>query len=42
MSLSMYDASIPVFVRTLRNLERAGLVTVSDSGVTADCATYLA
>lgn len=29
-------------VRTLRNLERAGLVTVTESGVTAESATYVA
>lgn len=29
-------------LRTLRNLERAGLVTVTESGVTADSATYVA
>lgn len=29
-------------LRTLRNLERAGLVTVTESSVTADSATYLA
>ena len=29
-------------VRTLRNLERAGYVTVTESGVTADSATYVA
>lgn len=29
-------------LRTLRNLERAGLITVTESGVTADSATYVA
>ena len=36
------DAYDELAVRTLRNLERAGLVTVTESNVTADSATYVA
>ncbi len=36
------DAYDELAVRTLRNLERAGLVTVTESDVTADSATYVA
>ena len=36
------DAYDELALRTLRNLERAGLVTVTESNVTADSATYVA
>ncbi|HEV7240479.1 MAG TPA: hypothetical protein VGQ36_14670 [Thermoanaerobaculia bacterium] len=36
------DAYDELAVRTLRNLERAGLVTVTESNVTASSATYVA
>lgn len=36
------DAYDELAVRTLRNLERAGLLTVTESGVTVDSATYTA
>jgi hypothetical protein len=36
------DAYDELAVRTLRNLERAGLVTLTESNVTADSATYVA
>ena len=36
------DAYDELALRTLRNLERAGLVTVTESDVTADSATYVA